>query len=49
MLNKKYYESASLEIMIYSQSDILCSSIEEGEVQWNPTWDDYKGWEGGSK
>ena len=49
MLNKKRYEALSIEVMFYLQSDILTSSIEEGDVQWNPAWDDYKGWEGGSK
>ena len=46
MLNKKNYESPELDMKVYLQSDILCTSMEEGEVQWNPVWDDYKGWGG---
>ena len=48
-MNKNKYETPLLEIMTFSQIDIICSSLEEGEVQWNPAWDDYKGWEGGTK
>ena len=44
MLNKKQYESVSLKIMIYSQLDILCSSIEDGAIEWDPLWNDYQGW-----
>lgn len=49
MFSKSNYESPSLELIICLQTDIVCSSLEEGEVQWNPAWDDYKSWEGGTK